>query len=390
MSSMLKAIGDLVSKCETWNPAYKGQDDFEYIDLSSVDKDAKVISATEVIPCSEAPSRARQIVKEGDVLVSTVRPNLNGVAKVEGRHTGATASTGFCVLRPNPDSLDTNYLFHWVKSPAFIQRMVDVASGANYPAVSDKKVKGSPIPVPPLEEQKRIAEILDAADALRAKRRESLAQLESLLQSTFLDMFGDPASCESQWDRCVLGDVVEFAKDGPHVSPEYSEEGIPFLSARHVRPGKIIWEDLKHVSQEEAQRQWKKCRPQEGDILYTKGGTTGVAATVTTPEPFAIWVHVALLRPLTNLVHPMWLEAMLNTEYCYQQSQKYTHGIANRDLGLKRMVKIDMYLPPLELQTRFVGVAKRILRERQRYLDHLGELNSLFLSLQSRAFVGEA
>ena len=78
--------------------------------------------------------------------------------------------------------------------------MVDVAIGANYPAVSDAKVKASKIPLPPLDEQKRIAGILDAADALRAKRREALAELDTLLQSTFLDMFGDPVTNPMGWE----------------------------------------------------------------------------------------------------------------------------------------------------------------------------------------------
>ena len=86
------------------------------------------------------------------------------------------------------------------------------------------------IPLPPLAEQGRIAGILDAADALRAKRREALAQLDTLLQSTFLDMFGDPVTNPMGWEQCVVGDVVHAAKDGPHVSPTYAESGVPALS----------------------------------------------------------------------------------------------------------------------------------------------------------------
>ena len=152
------------------------------------------------------------------------------------------------------------------------------------------------IPLPPLAEQKRIARILDAADALRTKRREALAQLDILIQSTFLDMFGDPVTNPLGWEQCVVGDVVHAAKDGPHVSPRYAESGVPFLSTRHIKPGEVVWEDLKYIDQDEANRQWKKCKPELGDILYTKGGTTGIAARVATSKPFAVWVHVALLK----------------------------------------------------------------------------------------------
>ena len=382
-------IGDYVGKCQTWNPKSSGVGSFDYIDLSSVDKDTKSIASIERYECSDAPSRARQLVETDDVLVATVRPNLNGAALVNGAHHGMTASTGYCVLRPDKDKLDSRFLFHWVKTGVFVQRMVDVATGANYPAVSDAKIKASKIPLPPLAEQERIAGILDAADALRAKRSEALAQLDTLLQSTFLDMFGDPVTNPMGWEQCVVGDVVHAAKDGPHVSPTYAESGVPFLSTRHIKPGEVVWEDLKYIDQDEANRQWKKCKPEFGDILYTKGGTTGIAARVTTSEPFAVWVHVALLKPIVKKVHPIWIEAMLNSAYCYTQSQRYTHGIANRDLGLKRMVKIQMYLPPLAEQRGFAAVVESIEQQRVRQRAHLAELDTLFASLQSRAFRGD-
>ena len=212
-------IGDYVGKCQTWNPKSSGVGSFDYIDLSSVDKDTKSIASIERYECSDAPSRARQLVETDDVLVATVRPNLNGAALVNGAHHGMTASTGYCVLRPDKDKLDSRFLFHWVKTGVFVQRMVDVATGANYPAVSDAKIKASKIPLPPLAEQKRIAGILDAADALRAKRREALAQLDTLLQSTFLDMFGDPVTNPMGWEKPPLEDLCEKVIDCPHSTP---------------------------------------------------------------------------------------------------------------------------------------------------------------------------
>ena len=116
-------IADCVDKCQTWNPRSSGAGSFDYIDLSSVDKGTKSITSTERYECSDAPSRARQLVKTDDVLVATVRPNLNGVALVNGTHHGMTASTGFCVLRPDNGKLDSRFLFHWVKTDVFVRRM---------------------------------------------------------------------------------------------------------------------------------------------------------------------------------------------------------------------------------------------------------------------------
>jgi type I restriction enzyme S subunit len=180
-----------------------------------------------------------------------------------------------------------------------------------------------------------------------------------------------------------------MATDGPHVSPNYSKRGIPFLSTRHIKPGEIIWEDLKFIDEAEANRQWAKCKPELGDILYTKGGTTGIAACVRTSQEFAIWVHIALLKPILRKVNPLWMESMLNSAYCYTQSQRYTHGIANRDLGLKRMVNIKIYLPSLKEQHHFATIVESVEKQKARMRTHLAELDALFASLQARAFNGE-
>jgi type I restriction enzyme, S subunit len=204
-----------------------------------------------------------------------------------------------------------------------------------------------------------------------------------------MDMFGDPAKNPKEWPRAKLGDIIFSASDGPHVSPVYTEDGIPFISTRHVRAGEIIWEDLKFISQEDAEVHWRKCKPERGDILYSKGGTTGLAATVQTDRPFAIWVHVSLLKPISEKVDSVWLESMLNSEFCYQQSQVLTHGIANRDLGLTRMVKIKIFLPPLSLQREFARRVAAVEKLKAVNKASLAEIDELFASLQYRAFRGE-
>ena len=214
-------------------------------------------------------------------------------------------------------------------------------------------------------------------------------QLDSLTQSIFIEMFGDPVTNPKGWRASTLGALIHSASDGPHVSPKYADSGVPFLSTRHVRPGEIIWDDLKYLSREDAEVQWKKCKPTKDDILYTKGGTTGLAAVVRTDNEFAVWVHVALLKPNKALVDSTWLEAMLNNQYCYRQSQDLTHGIANRDLGLKRMINIRMYHPPLELQREFTQCIDQVSKQKRLQKLALTQLDELFGSLQHRAFRGE-
>ncbi len=176
-------IGDLVDSVAKWNPKRDGTGTFTYVDISSVDQARKIIGKPTTVDAAQAPSRARQLLVTGGVLVSTVRPNLNAVAYVCPELDGATASTGFCVLRPRPSDLDGRFLFHWVRTDPFIGYLTRLATGASYPAVSDKTVKSAPIPLPPMEEQRRISGVLDEVEALRSKHHQALALLDTLFPS---------------------------------------------------------------------------------------------------------------------------------------------------------------------------------------------------------------
>lgn len=286
---------------------------------------------------------------------------------------------------PNYSLVDKLYFKHALKNA--IQSMLQFTRGSTMKHINRGDFLATEIPLPSLPEQSRIASILDKADAIRRKRQQTIQLADDFLRAVFLDMFGDPNSNPKNWDPATLGDLIEFAKDGPHVSPKYSESGIPFLSTRHVKPNGVVWEDLKYVSQEEATLHWKKCKPRKGDILYTKGGTTGIACPVSFEKEFAVWVHVALVRPKANLVNYIWLTHMLNTKYCYEQSQRLTRGATNKDLGLKRMVDIKMFVPPIEEQVKFVKVRSKVLALLSKFDDSAAF--NFFESLSKKAFAGE-
>ena len=167
----------------------------------------------------------------------------------------------FCV-RVDGVKASPEYVFHFLRSPEGQKAINLDFRGATVGGISREFARKARLLLPPLSEQRRIAEILDKADALRAKRRAALAQLDTLTQSIFLDMFGDPATNPKGWPRVSLGDLVFSASDGPHVSPAYVEQGVPFLSTRHVRAGAVTWADLKFISETDATLHWRKCRPQ--------------------------------------------------------------------------------------------------------------------------------
>ena len=387
-------IGDYVGKCQTWNPKSSGVGSFDYIDLSSVDKDTKSIASIERYECSDAPSRARQLVETDDVLVATVRPNLNGVALVNGAHHGMTASTGYCVIRPDKDKLDSRFLFHWVKTGVFVQRMVDVATGANYPAVSDAKVKASKIPLPPLAEQKRIAGILDAADAVRAKRREALAQLDTLLQSTFLDMFGDPVTNPMGWPPTSLAAISEELRDGPFGSnlktSHYVESGVRVIRLQNIGVGEIRNDDLAFISEEHfASLPRNHCQP--GDVIIGTMGDPNLRACIV-PLALARALNKAdciLMRVDMTKVDAIYVCWLLNNPCTVSMALRLVRGQTRGRISLRRLKELQIHLPPIDLQLRFAAIVKSVEQQKAIQHAHLAELDTLFASLQSRAFRGD-
>lgn len=178
MRSKHRSLADLCqSKIETIDPRRTLDLEFWYVDISAVDNTQKRIVSPQHVKAKDASVRARQIIRTGDVLVATTRPNLNAVALVPEQYDGEICSTGFCVLRVG-EELDPNYLFCYVQSCAFIEPLVDLTKGALYPAVTDKQVLAQAIPWVSLDEQRSIAAHLNAQLAEVDKARRA-AQLQA-------------------------------------------------------------------------------------------------------------------------------------------------------------------------------------------------------------------
>lgn len=169
-----------------------------------------------------------------------------------------------------------------------------------------------------------------------------------------------PFEVPESWKWVRLGDIILSAKDGPHFSPKYQPSGIPFISTRNISTGKLDFTGAKYISEELHQELCKRCKPKQWDVLYSKGGTTGIAAVNDTEVDFNVWVHVAVLE-LGDYLFPFYLATALNSPHCYDQSQKLTHGTSNRDLGLTRMINISLPLPPLAEQKRIVAKLEELL-----------------------------
>ena len=359
-------IGCVVEPVKKWNPKREGDGAFTYVDISSIDQHAKTVSELSSVDAIDAPSRARQLIASGDVLVSTVRPNLNAVAYVKPELDGATASTGYCVLRPRPSDLDGRYLFHWVRTVPFIEYLVQRATGASYPAVSDKIVRAAPIPLPPIEEQRRIAAVLDAAEALRAKRRQALAKLDSLTRSIFFDMFGDPKLKSKQLGFVPLGDLLKLK----------SGQG---LSAKAMRPGLHLVYGGNGVSGTHSEYMFE-----ESKVVIGRVGVYCGCVHVSKPRS---WIT-------DNALYVSWMSPHLSTTFLAAALElvnlnRFASQAAQPLISGGRIYPVAIPVPPLDAQQVFEQKVRAIADHRSRLEEGSAKLNDLFASLQQRAFRGE-
>ncbi|MEA1049539.1 restriction endonuclease subunit S [Lamprobacter modestohalophilus] len=241
------------------------------------------------------------------------------------------------------------------------------------------------IPLPPLAEQKRIAAILDAADALRAKRRESLAELDRLLQSTFLDLFGDPVTNPKGWDRRTLGEIttIEAAMVDPR-KEAYSQ-------LLHYGPDRIekdTGELLPAKTAEEDELISGKFLCSPGEILYSKIRPY-LNKVALVKQPCLCSADVYPVRPNTEVLTKEYLLMLLRSAGFLDYVAGFSRRANIPKLNRKQFAGYNAPTPPINLQNHFATIVESIERQKTRLRAHLAELDTLFASLQSRAFNGE-
>lgn len=161
----------------------------KYIDISSIDNDSNIITGYTHIEFCDAPSRAQQVVKKNDILVSTVRPNLKNIALIKFNDNNLVASSGFCVLRAK--NIEPVFLLYNVLSQDFTEKMVSAVTGANYPAIKNSDILNYKIPVPPLELQEKFAAIVEQIESEKSKIKSAITETQTLFNALMSEYFED-------------------------------------------------------------------------------------------------------------------------------------------------------------------------------------------------------
>ncbi|UPU89767.1 restriction endonuclease subunit S [Demequina sp. TMPB413] len=321
-------------------------------------------------------SCAARVLPEGSVLLSSRAP----IGHVAINSVPMATNQGFKSLIPGP-RVDAKYLYHWLRAnTAHLQSM---GNGATFKELSKKTVERILVPLPTIDEQRRIAAILDHADVLRAKRRQVLTRLDTLTQSIFHDMFGTEAN------NVALGDVCLRITDGTHQSPEWSDQGVPFLFVSNITSGEIDFETKKHISHDVWRTLTRRCPIDVGDVLYSTVGSYGFPAVVRTEDPFAFQRHIAHIKPDQDVLLPDFLSAQLSSAPLRRQAARAARGIAQPTVNLASIREFNIVVPSVARQKEFVARVAPVSEMKLQARAVANGLTALFESLQSRAFSGQ-
>lgn len=366
----------------TVNPLSLPEQTYELYSVPSYDS-----GLPEIIQGKEIGS-TKVAVRENDVLVCKINPRINRVWVVK-HHTQhpLIASSEWIVIR-SPEN-DCEYLKWYFMSPKFHRMMVSQVTGigGSLTRAQPKQVATYPVPIPDLPTQRRIAATLDKVSEGIALCKQMLADLDELVKSQFVEMFGDLETNPKGYEQRKLRSLANKISDGVHAKPEYTETGRPFISVVNINKGVIDFEECKFVSEDAYQKMIKSTHPERGDILYTKvGATYGIPAYVDTDTEFCLYVSVCLIKPKHDEIDARFLALSMSMPYIKRQADSRIKGIGVPDLHLNQIREFDVICPPRHEQEAFVTFIEQIDKSKFAVQQQLVELETLKESLMQEYF----
>ena len=324
--------------------------------------------------------------ESGDVLVAKITPCFeNGkIAEAVLPRQVGFGSTEFHVVRPKPGVLDGRYLHHYLRQGRIrVEGERRMTGSGGQRRVPEDFLAQLGIPLPPLPQQRRIAAILDQADALRTKRREALAQLESLTQSIFIEM---TRQSDFGVRRMRIEDAMAAIIDYRGKTPTKTNAGVPLVTARVVKNGELLAPN-EYIAEEDYKAWMRRGLPMAGDVLFTTEAPLGEVAQLD-GRRVALAQRLLLLRGKPELLNNTYLRFAMTSQAVRSQIEARATGSTVKGIRQSELREVEIPVPPLETQDMFAGRVCRLEVLRKCLRDSAAELDALFASLQHRAFTG--
>ncbi len=333
---------------------YKKQSGFfKYIDIGSIDSELKKVSEIQEMDWQEASSRARQVVQKGDTLFSTVRVNLERIAFLDSELQNTIASTGFTVIRSNGKTIP-EYLFYSVSSPNFIERLVLLQKGTAYPAVTDRIVFDQEIPLPPIEEQKRIAAFFQSIDAAIEQCEQQEGKLRGLRSKLANDLvksepeFGSLLTSEN----CKPVTIADLANEMRENTKDPLEDGIErFVGLEHIEPGNLAVQGWGNVADGTT---FTKVF-EEGDVLFGRRRAYLKKAAKADFKGLCSG-DITVLKANPKIIRPELLPYYMSADPVFEFAVSNSAGSLSPRAKWRDLSKMELAIPDLKTQEEILKV----------------------------------
>ncbi|MCF6251089.1 MAG: restriction endonuclease subunit S [Methylococcaceae bacterium] len=335
------------------------------------------------------------LVDAGDLLIASsgiaVEKFHKKIAYAREEHLPLCMNTSTIRFKTKNDSvLNIDYFRRFLATNLFKKQLGRLITGSAQLNFGPSHLKQMFVPLPPLEEQKRIAEILDKADALRRKRQQAIDLTDQLLRSVFLDMFGDPVTNPKGWPIGKIGDLLFHVNYGTSAKAGGSGK-YPILRMNNITyDGNWNLNSLKYIDMDEKDR--KKYTAEQGDILFNRTNSkqlVGKTAVFEENKPY-IFAGYLVRAKVNNLANPYYISAYMNSDYgktILRHMCKSIVGMAN--INAKEFQSIKIPIPPIEEQEKYSRFLERTKKNICHYEKCMLDCNLLFNSLTQQAFRGE-
>lgn len=320
--------------------------------------------------------------------------------------TGLSGAYNVALIKTIPDKnkISRVYLLHLLKGNSFQNFILNVGSRAAQAGFNKDDLEGFTFSLPPLDQQKNIAAILDAADAYRQKTKALIKKYDELLNSIVYQCLGDSLNkdlkniksgskefLEDGYSWYSLNEITELIADIDHKMPKSVEEGKIFLSAKDLSDnGELDFSNPKFISEEDFKHLSRKVKPKKLDIIYSRiGAKLGKARLVKTDHDFIVSYSCCTIRPKQDIVAPLYLKYILDSEATLRQASHGTRGIGVPDLGMGEIRTFKIPVPEKSISKKIVNQLERIEAQKAQAQASLAQAEDLFNSLLQRAFKGE-
>ena len=325
-------------------------------------------------------------LKPGDILIARMPDPLGRACFFPGDSKPCVTVVDICIVRVNPSIVHSQWLVHFINSSNFQRQITNSITGTTRQRISRGNLAKVEIPLPSLEEQKRIAAILDKADAIRRKRQQAIDLTDQLLRSVFLDMFGDPVTNPKGWEKVKLDELCDICRGGsPRPIQDYLGGNIPWIKIGDATKDNDIYiESTKEKIYESGLSKTRLLKP--GALIFANCGVS---------------LGFARILKIAGCIHDGWLsieimDKRLNQIFLLKainQITKHFQIIApdgtQPNLNTSIMKDFELILPPNELQEKFEKIVQNVNSMRKNFVEASDIADRAVSSITQRAFSGE-